>query len=143
MEDISLLPQTAEYALRVVVWLAAHAPAKATSRSLAKATGIPLRYQYRVLQALGREGIVQSRSGPGGGYELARPANQITMLDVINAVGRIRRIRTCPLARGAEGSHLCPLHRELDAAFAQIEQAFARVSIGQLVRRASRPLCEA
>lgn len=143
MEEISLLPQTAEYALRVAVGLAAPRSARATSRELADATGIPPRYLYRVLQSLARARIVRSRPGPGGGYELARPAHQITMLDVINAVGHIRRIRACPLGRETEGGQRCPLHRELDAAFAHVEQAFARLTLDQLVRSPDTPpLCQ-
>ncbi len=143
MEEIPLLPQTAEYALRVAAWLAALGPVPVTSRDLARATGIPPRYLYRVLQLLVRAGLLRSRSGPGGGYELAREANRITMLDVICAVGQVRRIRACPLARAAVGGHLCPLHQTLDAAFAQIEQALRRVTIAQLAGHGDlSPMCQ-
>lgn len=142
MEEISLLPKTAEYALRVVASLAAGGPARATSRTLAEATGVPPRYLYRVLQALARAGIVQSRSGPGGGYQLARPADEISMLDVVQATGGIGRITSCPLGVERSDGRLCPLHRELDRAYAEVERAFASVKLADLVAQGP-PLCAA
>jgi Rrf2 family nitric oxide-sensitive transcriptional repressor len=138
-----MLPKTAEYALRAVACMA-EVPEQANSAEhLAERTRVPRRYLHKVLQDLCAGGLVHSRSGPGGGYRLAREARQITILDVVNAVSPLERIRHCPL--GLE-SHvtLCPLHRELDRAYAANEEAFARVNIEQLVRSGGkvRPLCE-
>ncbi len=141
MDTISVLPQTAEYALRVVVWLAACPEHRASSRELAAATGIPARYLYRVLRMLVRAGLVRSRPGPGGGYVLERPPAEISMLDVIRAVGRLQRISACPLGIGTDAENLCPLHRRLDEAFDAIERAFARTTIAELASR-KPPLCQ-
>jgi Rrf2 family nitric oxide-sensitive transcriptional repressor len=132
-----MLPQTAEYALRAVIWLASHPGAAQTKDEMAKAADVPPRYFYKVLQSLGRAGFVESQPGPGGGYKLARPADEITILDVVNVVGPMQRIRTCPLGIESHNPALCPLHKELDKAFAHIEAAFARVTIGQLVGKRS------
>ncbi len=132
-----MLSQTAEYALRAVLWLASHPETSQTKDEMAKAAGVPPRYFYKVLQTLGRAGFVQSQPGPGGGYRLAKPADEITILDVVNVVGPIQRIRECPLGIESHNPSLCPLHKELDKAFAQIEAAFSRVTIGQLVNRRS------
>jgi Rrf2 family nitric oxide-sensitive transcriptional repressor len=132
-----MLPQTAEYALRAVIWLASHPDSPQTKDEMARAADVPPRYFYKVLQALGRAGIVRSQPGPGGGYKLARPADQMTILDVVNVVGPVQRIHSCPLGIESHNPTLCPLHRELDKAFAQIEAAFGRVTIGQLVGKRS------
>lgn len=138
-----MLPKTAEYALRMVVCLA-HEPDQTESADrLAEQTKVPRRYLHTVLQDLVRAKLVRSRSGPGGGYSLDRSADTITILDVVNAVAPLERIRHCPLGLTSH-TRLCPLHKELDRAYATTEAAFARVTIGQLLRSTSRiiPLCE-
>ncbi len=92
-----MLSQTAEYALRAVACLGAREGSPVSADLLAEETKIPRRYLTRVLQDLAARGLVNSRSGPGGGYELALPTNKITILDVINSVDPIQRITRCPL----------------------------------------------
>ena len=138
-----MLPKTAEYALRAVVVLADPTGRAYTADQLAEATRVPRRYLHRVLQALVRANIARSQSGPHGGYSLARAADDTTILDVVNAVSPLERIRKCPLGL-ASHTDLCPLHRELDNAFATVEQAFGKVTIGDVATRPGRirPLCE-
>ena len=131
-----MLPKTAEYALRVVVSLAGEPGRIESADRLAVQTKVPRRYLHKVLQDLVRAELVQSRSGPGGGYSAARPADDITILDVVNAAAPLERIRHCPLGLPSH-TRLCPLHRELDQAFAATEAAFARVTIGQVLRSTS------
>jgi Rrf2 family nitric oxide-sensitive transcriptional repressor len=138
-----VLPKTAEYALRATVWLG-RTPDKAESaEQLAKAIQVPRRYLHKVLQDLVKADLVRSQSGPGGGYRLDRDPEAITILDVINAVGPIERILTCPLGLESHTS-LCPLHQELDQAYAGMEEAFSRVTVAQVINRPGRisPLCE-
>src|SRR5262249_22764201 len=53
---------------------------------LAESQGVSEPYLAKHLQALSRAGVVESVSGPRGGYRLARPADDITVLDVVEAV---------------------------------------------------------
>ena len=137
-----MLPKTAEYGLRAAVWLGRTPNTLQSTDQLAKATRVPRRYLHRVLQDLVKAELVRSRSGPGYGYALPRPPEEITILDAINAVGAVELIRTCPLGLGSHSS-LCPLHEELDKAYAMVEDAFSRVSIAAVLNRpaASAPLC--
>ena len=138
-----MLPRTAEYALRTVVCLAGDQDQPESADQLASQTKVPRRYLHKVLQDLVRAGLVRSRSGPGGGYSLARSGDSISILDVVSAVAPLERIRHCPLGLPSH-TRLCPLHKELDRAYAATEAAFSRVTIGQLGRSTSRivPLCE-
>jgi Rrf2 family protein len=139
-----MLPKTAEYALRAVVALARTPDQPESAERLARATQVPRRYLHTVLQELVRAGIVRSQSGPRGGYALAvRPA-RVTILDVVNAVAPLERIRACPLGLRSH-AQLCPLHRQLDEAIAATERILARVTIAELVdsTHAVAPLCEA
>lgn len=138
-----MLPKTAEYALRAVVSLARYPGEAKSADYLAETTEVPRRYLHKVLQDLVRAKIVRSQSGPGGGYSLAKVPQAVTLLDVVNAASPLERIRHCPLAIATHTS-LCPLHKELDKAYAANEAAFAQVTIAQLLRTTNRPpLCEA
>ena len=138
-----MLSKTAEYALRVAVCLAQSPDKLAAADELAEVTKIPRRYLHKVVQDLARGGLVRSQPGPGGGYSIAKSPNRITILDVVNAVDPLERIRYCPLGLSSH-TRLCPLHRELDKAYAETEKAFARVTLDQLLRSTSAivPLCE-
>jgi DNA-binding IscR family transcriptional regulator len=77
------------------------------------------------------------------GYALGRSAETITLLHVVNAVSAVERIRACPLGLKTHAA-LCPLHRELDNAYAAVEEAFSRVTAAQVLHQqgAVPPLCE-
>lgn len=138
-----MLSKTAEYALRAVACLAGQPGGPDSAERLAERTRVPRRYLHRVLQDLISAKILRSRPGPGGGYELACDATTLTILDVVNAVSPIERIRQCPLGLETH-TELCPLHAELDRAYAATEDAFRRVTIEQLVNSTHPilPLCE-
>jgi Rrf2 family protein len=138
-----MLSKTAEYALRVTVCLAQTPDQLATADELANVTHIPRRYLHKVVQDLVRGELVRSQPGPGGGYSIARAAKKITILNVVNAVAPLERIRRCPLGLSTH-AQLCPLHRELDKVYAETEKAFSRVTLDHLLRSTSAivPLCE-
>lgn len=138
-----MLPKTAEYALRAIVWLAGDPNQTTSADQIAARTKVPRRYLHLVLQDLVKAGLVRSQPGPGGGYALDHDPQQISILDVVNAVGSLERIRQCPLGLTSH-TKLCPLHQELDKVYAATEAAFARVTLAQLLRSTSPiiPLCE-
>jgi Rrf2 family protein len=138
-----MLSQTVEYALRAVVFLAQPGPATRPTEAIARATRVPAAYLAKVLQSLSQARIVQSQRGPGGGVRLARPPAELTILEVVNAVDPVQRIRECPLGLAAHGVRLCPLHARMDRAMAQVEQAFAQTTLAEILAdpNPSVPLC--
>jgi Rrf2 family protein len=133
--------QTAEYALRAVAWLAEHEGAPQTAAQIARATQSPLGYLNKVLQSLGRADVVRAARGKHGGFELARPASRLTILEVVNAVDPVCRIATCPLGLAAHHLQLCPLHRKMDETIAAVEKALGGVTFSELIGSSVRPLC--
>ena len=81
-----MLSQTAEYALRAVLAIAARegegSPARAAA--LAGELGVPANYLSKTLHQLAKAGVLRSTRGKHGGFRLRRPPNQITMLEVVN-----------------------------------------------------------
>ena len=75
----------ADYAVRAAVELAAGGELL-TAEQVAQAQAIPVNFLENILRDLRRAGIVESRRGQQGGYVLARPADEISLADVIRAV---------------------------------------------------------
>jgi Rrf2 family protein len=139
----AMISQTAEYALRAAAALASHPDEPLVTARIAELTKVPVGYLAKVLQALGRAGLVKSTRGLHGGFVLARPADELTVYDVVQAVDPVQRIRTCPLGLSAHGARLCPLHRRLDDAAKLVEDAFRASKISELLAEPTRskPLC--
>jgi len=86
----------ADYAVRAAVELAA-AGGQLTADQVAQAQSIPANFLENILRDLRRAGIVDSRRGQQGGYALARPADEISIADVIRAVeGPLANVRGHP-----------------------------------------------
>ena len=128
-----MISQTAEYALRAVVYLGNEQGVPRTTAQIANAIDASAGYLGKVLQNLGRAGLVNAQRGLGGGFTLAQDAGDVSILDVVQAVDSLRRIRDCPLGKPAHTSGLCPLHRRIDDVMADAERAFGLTKIDQLL----------
>jgi Rrf2 family protein len=133
-----VLSQTSEYALRALTYLASEPETPRTGQAIARKTQVPPGYLAKVLQQLAKAGLVRSQRGVGGGFVLARPPGETSILAVLNAVDPIRRIDRCPLSLPEHARALCALHRRLDDAFGAVEASFRDSTIGDLVRRPQR-----
>ena len=77
----------AEYGVRLMVELGRQAPEQPTSlKAIADAEGLPLAYLEQVVARLRKAGLVMSARGAHGGYWLARPAEEIAMDEVVQAL---------------------------------------------------------
>jgi Rrf2 family protein len=86
-EDAMRLTHASSYALHALAFLAAQEKnAPVASHQIARARGIPERFLLKVLKPLVAARVLVSTKGPHGGYRLARPANAVSMLDVVEAV---------------------------------------------------------
>ena len=139
-----MISQTAEYALRAMVVLLARKDGMfCSAHEVAASAKVPVDYMAKILHELVRSGLVVAQRGRNGGCKASRPANEIRVLDIVQAVDPIRRIHTCPVGIAAHGTKLCPLHRKLDDAVKTVEEAFASTSMAELLKgeSSSVPLC--
>jgi Rrf2 family protein len=138
-----MISQTAEYALRAIVYLAEQEGDSQTTARIAEGTQVPARYLSKIMQSLGKAGVVNAQRGPNGGFVLARPSNVLTVLEVINAVDPIQRFPECPLKLPHHGKNLCPLHRKLEDTALIAEREFGGTTIRDLldVPQSRKPLC--
>src|SRR5262245_62067803 len=81
------LTRASSYAIHTLVFLARQqSPRPTTSEYIAKAQSIPTKFLTKVLKPLVANRMLRTVMGPGGGYQLAKPATQINLLEVIEAV---------------------------------------------------------
>ncbi len=80
----SILTLTSEYALRAVVYLANHDGQRVSGTQIANEADVPRKYLSRILADLVRAGVLDSTRGKGGGFQLARKANEIPLFDILS-----------------------------------------------------------
>ncbi len=81
------------------------------ARDIAEHTGIPRAYLAKILHALGKSGLVVAKRGYRGGFALARPASDISLLDVARAVEGKEGLTTCLLGLAeCSDERACPTH---------------------------------
>jgi Rrf2 family protein len=139
-----MLSQSAEYALRAAVVLARAHPLPQTNQQLAELTRVPPGYLPKVMHDLAKAGLVHAQRGRKGGLRLARPADSITLLEVVNAQGAIHRILECPLGLSSHAGRLCALHRKLDGIIACVERALRETTLADMLHATDGmvPLCD-
>lgn len=105
------LTRDGEYAVRAVLYLAAHEDRVSLIHEISEAQDVPKSYLSKIMQSLTRAGIVKSRRGAKGGFFLARPAVSITLRETIEAVEGPIHLNVCLIRKGEcpkdEG---CPVH---------------------------------
>lgn len=79
--------------------------------AIAREIGAPRNYLGKLLRPLTQEGLVKSQKGKGGGFRLARPADEITLFDVVEPIEEVSRWEGCFLGRNkCTGKTPCALH---------------------------------
>jgi len=138
-----MLTDTTEYAMRAMVCLAIGEGQYQTSASLAERASVPAPYLIKVLQQLAAAGLINSQRGLGGGWQLAKAPEDISLLDIIRVVQRIERIQTCPLGLANHGSQLCQLHQAQDQAAKSLIEIYGDKTLGEILfTEGSKPLCD-
>ncbi|HJN42547.1 MAG TPA: Rrf2 family transcriptional regulator [Vicinamibacterales bacterium] len=107
-----LISQTAEYALRAMVWIVAVPPKRAVGATeLSAGTDISVHYLRKILRRLVLAGMLTSQRGIGGGFRLARSPGEIRIIDILVAVDADPRTDHCAFGWGTcDSSKTCPLH---------------------------------
>jgi Rrf2 family transcriptional regulator, nitric oxide-sensitive transcriptional repressor len=128
-----MFSQTTEYALRAMVCLAQSPDDLVAAPTLARHTGVPANYLAKVLQQLASAGLVNGRRGVGGGYRLAKPPGQITLLDIVSAMGTIRTGNPEPPGQSNQDEALRLLERKLREATNAAVVIFERTRLEELI----------
>jgi len=138
-----------EYAIHCLLWLAVRDDPALSSRDLAELQGVSPTFLAKILPKLERAGIVSAHEGVRGGYRLARPAERITFLDIVDAIEGEKPLfdcqevrRRCALygdcpPRWASGG-VCAIHGVMLQAEKAMRLSLASQSLGDIAKRFSR-----
>ncbi len=134
------LGRRGDYAVRSMIALArAHGTGRRKARQIAELMDIPERFLPQVVAPLVRGGLVIATAGPDGGYALARPPQEITLLDVVEASeGPVSGSR-CLLQGGpCDWEQVCPAHYAWSRAHAALSRELRRTTLKELADNDAR-----
>ena len=131
------LTRRGDYAVRAMLALAAGKSGQVTTgRDIADQMAIPVAFLPRVMADMAAAGLVRSTTGRSGGYVLARSAEEIALLEVIEAVEGDSRRTTCVLRGGPCGQDgHCQVHDVFFAAQDALLERLRGVTLAALADR--------
>lgn len=91
------ISKMADYATLIMSFFVNHSSALCSATTVAEGADLPQATVSKILKQLSESGLVVSERGPAGGYRLARPADQINLIDVIIAIDGLPAITECGL----------------------------------------------
>jgi Rrf2 family protein len=123
------------YALLAVGYIVRHHKEKIIlSQAISKEYNIPLEYLLKIMQQMVRANVLRSKRGPRGGFSLAKPANKISMLEIVEAVDG-------PMASQLDLTELAPKEKfsgraeqAYAKAIAQARAVFEKTKLSDLVK---------
>jgi Rrf2 family protein len=142
IQDVRL-SEGVEWGIHCTALLAVLPPERTMSAArLAEYHGVPAPYLTKHLQALVRGRVLESVPGPRGGFRLARPPAELTVLDIVEAIDGIDPSFSCTEIRRRGPTRLpareyrvpCSIHALMDRADAAWRAELAAVSVSDLVR---------
>jgi Rrf2 family protein len=125
----------ADYAVRAAIELAAHGPGPVSAEHIGEFQNIPLKFLQNILAELKEEGLVVSHRGVGGGFELARDPDTITLGDVLRVIdGPLARVGDYRPDQLAYTGHTEALRDVWVAVRSYIRDVLDVVTLAQVVR---------
>ncbi|MCA9173138.1 MAG: Rrf2 family transcriptional regulator [Planctomycetales bacterium] len=107
-------------------------PVRLNSREIAERRKLSQAIVAKVLTTLSQSGLVTGAPGPGGGYALARPPQQITLQQVVSPFDRLEDTLVCPFGEGWCGNGpQCPLHEQLDSLRSQVTSFLQQTTLAK------------
>ena len=131
-----MLSDTAEYALRAVLYIAQHArerPLRADE--VAEALSVPRNYLSKILHVLAKERVLRSTRGPQGGFQLAVAAERLALHRIVTPFDPMEPRRTCLLGRPQCSDHNpCPAHERWKGISDQVGTFFRTTTVAALLK---------
>jgi Rrf2 family protein len=133
---VQLLTRESDYAVRALAALGTSGGHVQVAR-IAQEQAVPFDFLQKILRKLKTAGFVTVRRGPGGGFALARPPADITLLDVLDAVQGPLTVSQC-LLDGYECpmASTCPVRDRLAAVQDSVRSSLAGITLSVLLENA-------
>jgi Rrf2 family transcriptional regulator, iron-sulfur cluster assembly transcription factor len=134
------ITRSGEYGLRGLVFLAKQPPEKVTLVSeVSRKQNIPETFLAKIFQRLSKAGVLLSVRGANGGFRLRKPAYEITMREIIEALEGPIALNRCLLRKGeCEVEKICPLHPVWEEVQQRFLEILDRTTMEDLANRKTR-----
>jgi len=135
-KQVQLIKTDTDYAMRILVYMALEGrPTPIPSATLVETQRIPKDFAYKVLQKLCKAKMLMSFKGPKGGFRLAREPQQITLLEVMEAVQGPLMVRTCLVEAAAWPAHpSCPVSAQLRKLQGSLRESMQNIKLAGIIR---------
>ncbi len=129
------LSKLADYGVVIVATLALRNEPLMNATRLAELTTLPGPTVAKLLKRMAKAGIVSATRGAAGGYRLARPARDITTVELIEAVDGPISLTSCAqhIKAPCEHANACPVFGRWSPLNAKVREAFKAVTLDQLI----------
>ncbi len=133
IDPYPLLSQSAEYALRAVLYIAQE-DMRLSAETVARTLDIPRNYLSKILHMLVREGVLESGRGRLGGFALALPAEELTLGRVVGPFEDHARRRVCLLEQAScSDAQPCEAHAQWRMLSGQVSSFFNDTTVSALL----------
>lgn len=126
------------YALRAVLQLSMHAEDKPVSiRTLSELEEISAEFLEQIFFRLRKSGLISSTRGPGGGFQLVKSLDQITVAEIFEAVGEELHFSPCTLDDGNPCARepICPAHSFWEHTYSMFREYFKHITLEDILNK--------
>jgi len=123
------------YGLQAMIYIALHSTndKNVDLGQIAEKQDIPKHFLSKILQMLVKNGLLNSMKGPTGGFSLSRPADEITLIEVIDAIDGLDVFTQCGIGfKRCDDDHPCPIHHEYKQVRNNIRELFENKTLLEL-----------
>jgi Rrf2 family protein len=129
-----MFSKACEYAIRAMMFIALKSAKgdKVGIKEVSKGASVPEAFLAKILQDLGRKGLVQSAKGPNGGFYLDETLKHITVAEIVRAIDGDQLFTECGMGlRNCSEKRPCPLHNEFKSIRKKIQLLLESTTISE------------
>ncbi|MGI6479177.1 MAG: RrF2 family transcriptional regulator [Salinivirgaceae bacterium] len=133
-----MISNTCKYAIRAMIYLALNEDKNSMIgiKQIASDLDIPQPFLSKILQQITRHKLLLSNKGPNGGFMLAKPASEISLMDIVTIIDGSNFFETCIIGLNRcdetlEHAH-CPIHNDFSPVRKELKNLFEKKTIGLL-----------
>lgn len=130
------LKRRGDYSVRAMISVSRHwGEGFRQARQIAREMEIPYKFLTQILAGLVADGLLVAKQGPAGGYSLARPPSEISLLDVVESAEGPATFNHCVLRDGpCDWEETCPIHDTWSRAQTALATELASATLADLAR---------
>lgn len=131
MSNLINISEAASLALHSLVLIARNQPLRMNVKILAEELNVSQAHLAKVFQKLSKNGLVKSVRGPAGGFELNKPAEEISFLEIFEVIEGKVNLTDCPLGKTHCSFQTCIFSGELKRIYVDIYETFKKMKLSE------------